>query len=149
MSDFIQKYRISLVKDGRVKFNPDVVVGSSQLADIARSIIKDSDREMFIVIMLDGKNAISGINVVSVGSLTASIVHPREVFKPAILCNSDAVAFAHNHPSGLPEPSFEDIQITDRLVKAGNILGIRVLDHVVIGEDSYISFHERGLLPDS
>ena len=96
--------------------------------------------------MLDGKNRIVSCNTVSVGSINQSIVHPREVFKSAILANSTAVLLAHNHPTGDPVPSPEDIQITRRLKEAGDVLGIKVLDHIIVGEDCYLSFVERGLL---
>jgi len=104
------------------------------------------DREQFLVIALDGKNGIIGFNVVSIGSLTAALVHPRECFKPAILSNSAAVILVHNHPSGDPEPSLEDRALTQRLAQAGELLGIRVLDHVVVGDGRFVSFAEQGLL---
>ncbi len=92
---------------------------------------------------LNTKNNITGINVVSIGSLNSSLVHPREVFKAAILGNAAAIILAHNHPSGDPSPSPEDLEITRRLVEAGKILGIEVLDHVIIG-DRWESLKERG-----
>jgi len=98
--------------------------------------------------MLDQKNKIIGINTVSVESLTASVVHSREVFKPAILSNAAAIILAHNHPSGQPQPSQEDRILTVRLVAAGKLLGISVLDHVIIGDgtSAYFSFADEGLL---
>jgi len=101
------------------------------------------DRERFVVVLLDGKNRVLGFHVVSVGSLTAALVHPREVFKAAILANAAAVILAHNHPSGDPSPSAEDRALTARLRQAGELIGIRVLDHVVIGDGSYTSLAER------
>jgi DNA repair protein RadC len=97
------------------------------------------DREMFLVVLLDGKNGIIGFNRVSVGSLTAALVHPREVFKPAILANAAAIVLLHNHPSGSAEPSAEDKALTARLEQAGELLGIRVLDHIVVADDEYRS----------
>lgn len=96
--------------------------------------------------LLDGKNRLAGFNVVSIGSLTASLVHPREVFKAAILANAAAMIVVHNHPSGDPTPSAEDIAITQRLRQAGELLGISLLDHVVIGDDRYVSFADEGIL---
>jgi len=94
---------------------------------------------------LDGKNQVLGFNVVSIGSLTAALVHAREVFKPAILGNAAAIILVHNHPSGDPEPSAEDQALTARLKQAGELLGIRVLDHVVIGDDGrHVSMAETG-----
>jgi DNA repair protein RadC len=103
------------------------------------------DREQFVVVLLDGKNQLLGFNVVSTGSLTAALVHPREVFKPAILGNAAALILVHNHPSGDPTPSDEDKAITTRLKQAGELLGIRVLDHVIIGDDDrFVSMAETG-----
>ena len=84
--------------------------------------------------------------VISSGSLTASLVHPREVFKPVILYGAAAVILCHNHPSGDPEPSSEDVEITRRLVQCGDIFGIRMLDHVILGADSIFSFADRGMM---
>jgi DNA repair protein RadC len=107
----------------------------------------DADREHFVVILLDQKHGVIGINTVSVGSLTASVVNPREVFKPAILANAAAIICGHNHPSGDPQPSREDRAITTKLFDAGKLLGIDVLDHVIIGaEGRYFSFGDAGLL---
>ncbi len=108
--------------------------------------LRDRKREVFFSLLLDGKNRILKEDRVSVGSLTSSIVHPREVFVTAIRESADAVVFVHNHPSGDPTPSLEDIDITNRLVEVSRLVGIRVLDHIVIGDGSYTSFHERGLI---
>lgn len=99
-----------------------------------------------MVLLLDRKNQIIGINTVSIGSLTASVVHPREVWKPAILCNAVAIICGHNHLSGDPEPSHEDRAITKRLVDLGKMLGIEVLDHVIVGDERYFSFADEGLM---
>ena len=103
------------------------------------------DREHFICAHLDAKNRLISRETVSVGHLTAALVHPREVFKAAILANAAAIALVHNHPSGDPEPSREDIEITRRLVKAGELLGIPVLDHVVVTRRGHVSIAERGM----
>ncbi|MCL6614990.1 MAG: DNA repair protein RadC, partial [Firmicutes bacterium] len=103
------------------------------------------DREQFRIILLDAKNHVLGIRVVSVGSLSSSIVHPREIFKEAIARSSAAIILVHNHPSGDPTPSHEDIEVTRRLVEAGRLLGIEVLDHVVVGDNRYVSFKEKGI----
>ena len=100
------------------------------------------------MLLLNRKNAVIGINTVSVGSITASVVHPREVFKPAILANAAAVICAHNHPSGDPQPSNEDRALTTRLVQAGKLLGIDGLDHVIIGDGTtqHFSFADNNPL---
>ncbi len=96
--------------------------------------------------LLDGKNCVMREDLVSEGILTASLVHPREVFAPAIREAAAGIVLIHNHPSGDPEPSPEDLEVTRRLCAVGELIGIRVLDHVVIGDGRYVSFLERGLL---
>ena len=103
------------------------------------------DRERFVVVLLDAKNAVIGIHTVSVGTLSSSLGHPREVFKPAIQASAAGLVVAHNHPSGKTEPSREDRDVTERIVEAGKTLGIEVLDHLVIG-DAFFSFKEHGLI---
>lgn len=93
---------------------------------------------------LDAKHRPIGVEIVSIGSLTASIVHPREVFKAAVVANAAAVVICHNHPSGIAEPSPEDVSLTSRLSQAGEILGIRLLDHVILGDRSHYSFADSG-----
>jgi DNA repair protein RadC len=101
---------------------------------------------MFLALHLDGKNRIVCLDQVSVGSLNQSIVHPREVFKSACLSNAAALLLIHQHPTGDATPSQEDIAITRRLKEAGELMGIRVLDHIIVGDGEYLSFVERGLL---
>ncbi|OGL47696.1 MAG: hypothetical protein A2W05_02940 [Candidatus Schekmanbacteria bacterium RBG_16_38_10] len=111
-----------------------------------RASIKDKAKEHFKLILLNARNKILGISTISIGSLNASIVHPREVFKNAIVHNAYSVVLAHNHPSGDPEPSEDDLTMTKRLIEAGKILGIEVLDHIIITKNGYFSFKDRGLL---
>ena len=120
---------------------------STEVVALLRPYFAPLDREHFVVLLLDGKNKPIGYNVVSVGTLTASLVHPREVFKTAIMENAAAIVLAHNHPSGDPTPSAEDHAVTQQLVHAGDILGIRVLDHVVISEGEHYSFCDHGTMP--
>jgi DNA repair protein RadC len=103
-------------------------------------------RELFYVVLLTNKNKKIRDVKISEGSLTASLVHPREVYNPVIRDSAAAVIFVHNHPSGDPAPSQEDIEITRRLKQVGDVLGVRVLDHVVIGHDRFFSFNDKGLL---
>lgn len=105
-----------------------------------------ADREHFVVAALNTKHVINAIHTVSIGSLDASIVHPREVLKFALLANASGIIACHNHPSGQSHPSQEDVQVTKRLVEAGRIIGIDVLDHIVLGDDSYSSLKELGLM---
>jgi DNA repair protein RadC len=108
--------------------------------------LMSNPREVFLCLHLNSKNTIVCVDPVSQGSLNASIVHPREVFSSALLSAAAALVFIHQHPSGDPEPSREDIELTTRLQDGAKLLGIRVLDHIIIGEDRYISFADRGLL---
>lgn len=103
-------------------------------------------KEHFLALHLDGKNRIICLDRVSTGSLNQSIVHPREVFKGALLSSAAAVVLVHNHPSGDPTPSTEDREITRRLREVGDLVGIKVLDHVIVGEDRYVSFSELGII---
>ncbi|MCL5935094.1 MAG: DNA repair protein RadC [Firmicutes bacterium] len=104
------------------------------------------DREQFRTVLLNTKNQVLETEVVSVGSLSSSIVHPREVFKNPIKKSAAALILVHNHPSGDPTPSREDIEVTNRLAEAGKILGIEILDHIIIGDNKYSSLKEKGLI---
>lgn len=105
-------------------------------------------QETFAIITLSAKNTLLRGHVVSVGTLTGSLVHPREVFGPAIADHASSIVLIHNHPSGDPTPSREDIDVTERLVKCGSILGIRIIDHVIIGADGrFHSFADSGTIP--
>lgn len=104
------------------------------------------NKEFFNVILLNTKNEVIAVENISIGSLNASIVHPREVFSRAIKRVSSSIILVHNHPSGDPQPSKEDINITKRLVEAGRIIGIEVLDHIIIGDNVYISFKEKNII---
>ena len=114
--------------------------------DLLMEEMRFLEKEHFKTILLNIKNHVISIENISVGSLNSSIVHPREVFKPAIKRSSASVILVHNHPSGDPTPSKEDIEVTSRLVNAGNVLGIAVLDHVIIGNNSILSLKEQGLM---
>ena len=139
------RVRVRLVREKSGAFGPELRC-AGDIADAFRSEMANLDREQFLCCHLDAKNRLISREVVSIGHLTAALVHPREVFKAAILANAASVAFVHNHPSGDPEPSREDMELTRRLVKAGDILGITVLDHVVIARGgAHRSIAERGL----
>ncbi|MBN1383424.1 MAG: DNA repair protein RadC [Elusimicrobia bacterium] len=108
--------------------------------------IKDKKREHFVVFYLNARNEILKRTVVSIGTLNASLVHPREVFKPAVGRSVSSVIFVHNHPSGDPDPSEDDIKLTKRLVSAGEILGIEVLDHIIVSKTDFVSMQARNLM---
>lgn len=104
------------------------------------------DREHFVRLDLNARHEVMGVEIVSVGSLNASIVHPREVFKGALMAGAAAIVVVHNHPSGDPEPSEEDLSITKRLVQVGEMVGIAVLDHVILAKRGLVSLRARQLL---
>lgn len=139
-------YELKVVRERRPGYGARKITTSSTVYEAFRERFLRLDREEFLVVPLDGKNQVLGFHVVSVGSLTASLVHPREVYKLAILENAAAIIVVHNHPSGDPTPSAEDQAITQRLKQAGELLGINLLDHVIIGDGRYVSFADDGLL---
>ena len=115
------------------------------VATIVRSQLKGKKKEHFLVLCLDTRNHLINSKQVSMGSLDTSVVHPREVFKEAISSNAASVIFVHNHPSGDPEPSKEDVELTKRLARAGEIIGIDVLDHIIVCDKAYLSLKTKGL----
>ncbi|WP_270164650.1 RadC family protein [Paenibacillus sp. SYP-B4298] len=123
-----------------------VVRSPKDAADYMMEQLRYLKKEHFVCLFLDTKNRIIAEETLSVGTLNASLVHPREVFRAAIKCSSASVICVHNHPSGNPAPSPEDIQLTRRLVEAGELVGIDVLDHIVIGDLQYVSLKEQGLM---
>lgn len=122
------------------------ITSPEDLAEIFIPLLRDEIKEKFIVVCLNSSNQVIKFEVISIGNLNSSIVHPREVFKTAIENNSANIFLVHNHPSGNVEPSKEDISITKRLVEAGNIFDIKVLDHLIIAGDSYTSFVENRII---
>lgn len=141
------RYRIALVREAEVEVQaPTKFKNARDAFTLAQALTGDFDREAFFALFLDSKNKLIGINMISLGDLSTSIVHPREVYKAGVLLNAAAVIFLHNHPSGDPTPSNDDARVTKRLVQAGAILGIRVLDHVIAGEYDYYSFADSGVL---
>jgi len=146
--DGVPVYRICLVREGRVSCYNNQIRSAVDAATLLHTYLVDVDREHFVIVLLNQKNRIIGIHTVSTGSLTASIVHPREVFKCAILSNAASIVLGHNHPSSDCQPSREDRSITTRLVECGKLLGINVLDHIIIGDgtSAYFSFADEGLL---
>jgi DNA repair protein RadC len=150
-SKFISIFRIALVKDRRVAFEQCQLVNSQQSQPLIKKLIESQgqpDREQFCVILLNSKNEIIGLNIVSTGDLSSAKVHPREVLKPAILSNSAAMILSHNHPSGNLSPSPEDIEITTVIVQASKIMGIQVHEHLIISmhDDRYFSFADHGII---
>ena len=144
----IPVYTISLVRDGVQRTTTSRVGSSVDASAVLTQYLDGVDREHFVVLLLDQKSKIIGIHTVSIGSLTGSIVHPREVFKAAMLSNAASIICGHNHPSGDPAPSYADKEMTIRLVTAGKLLDMPVVDHIIIGDGTgrYMSFADEGLL---
>jgi DNA repair protein RadC len=135
---------LSLVQEGSAPFTFQQLRGSYDVYAAFRDVCAAADREYFWTVLLDTKHKIIGTEEVARGSLSSTIVHPREVYKAALLANAAAIMLVHNHPSGDPTPSAEDIEITRRLRQVGELIGIRVLDHVIIGRGRYLSFVDDG-----
>lgn len=140
----VREVRMVYGKPRKVKAVNGQITSPEALAALFRGIIGDETREAFAAIYLDARNNPMGWHIVSIGTVSESLVHPREVFRPAIALGASAVAVAHNHPSGDPAPSREDRNVTERLGAASALLGIRLLDHVIIGESRHYSFKASG-----
>ena len=144
---FIPRFDVRLVRDGRVAtMEPTIIRRPEDTLPVLEAELSELGYEKFIALALNTKNHVTAVLPVSSGSLNASIVHPRELFQRAILANCASLILAHNHPSGDPVPSPEDIALTRKLIDAGLLLDIPVLDHIVLGYGCYVSFKERGLL---
>lgn len=137
---------IQMVREKNLYYDNKRITSPEDAYRIMKDFIGSLDREVFVVACLNNKNEITNISIVHMGSLNQSLVHPREVFKTAILSNSASIICGHNHPSGDPTPSREDIEVTKRLEEAGRILGIDVLDHIIVGDERYVSLKEKGYI---
>ncbi len=137
---------IKMVKESSILYKNRQILSPKDSVNLLKDFINDSDREMLIVCCLDTKNQPTCISIVSIGTINSSLVHPREVFKTAILSNSASIIMAHNHPTGDTCPSKEDIGITSKIKEVGKILGIELLDHLIIGYENYRSLKEDGYI---
>jgi DNA repair protein RadC len=147
----ISIYRVSLVKDESVSFGNVRLANSQEAQVLIQNLILTKgqpDREQFVVALLNAKNEMFGLNIVSVGALSSAPVHPREVLKPAILANSAAMILCHNHPSNDLDPSPEDLAITKKIIQAAGIIGIQIHEHLIINmdDDRYYSFADQGII---
>jgi DNA repair protein RadC len=143
--DIVKIKSVQMVKEGSILYPIRKILSPKDCEKLVREYLDNIDREAFIVIALDTKNQPMAIQTVSIGTLNSSLVHPREVFKMAILSNAASIILSHNHPSGNSSPSNEDIAITKRLSECGDIFGIKVLDHIIIGDNKYTSFKEENI----
>ena len=138
----IPRYQIALVKEKSIPWTIRKFSNGRDVWEFGKELTESADREQFWAVMLDSKHNLIGVNLVSQGSLSSSIVHPREVLKPAILLSAAAIVTIHNHISGDPAPSCEDRDCTDRLTEACKVVGISLLDHVIVGATDYYSFSD-------
>lgn len=137
---------IRMVRESSLLYPERTIRKPEDAAKLFRNFIGDYDREVFCLIGLNTKNEPTLLNKVSCGTLNASLVHPRETLKPLILSNSASFICCHNHPSGNPQPSAEDIQLTERLQDAATIIGIDLIDHIILGENTHSSMKEMKLI---
>jgi DNA repair protein RadC len=140
----IPAVRVALVQERTIASALQAVRSPEDAAAVLREVIGDYDRETFAVLLLDTKNRLIAVHIASIGLLDSAPVHPREIFKAAILANARAVILGHNHPSGDPQPSAQDIRVTRLLAEAGRLLEIRVLDHIIVGDGTHVSLRARG-----
>ena len=143
----VPKYRIALVREKvlTVDYGGTQIPVSTKAAAICREIVSDVDRENLVVLTLDNKNKIIGVNVVSVGTINMTLAQPREILKLAILQNASSIIMGHNHPSGDPTPSTEDREAYHRLDDACRLLGIKLLDGIILGDEAYWSMTDKGV----
>ena len=145
----IKTFRVQFVSEPTEYPEGSPCRSSEDVILVARAMYQnlDADKEHFLLLSMNNKNRVNGFKVISTGSLTASLVHPREVWRSALHLCAAAVVFVHNHPSGDPAPSPEDQELTRRLKDTADMLGIRMLDHLVLGDnDRFFSFSDKGLL---
>lgn len=144
---YVAKIKLSVIRENTA--SERIEIGSPEdvaALEFIKEELVSSDREKFMCIHLNIKHVVLSYEIISIGSLNSSVVHPRETLKGAILSNAAAIILAHNHPSSDVEPSPEDIAVTKRLVDAGNILGIQILDHLIFGGNGFVSLKERGVM---
>lgn len=139
--------KTQIVREGSMLYGNRRIHTPLDAVDLVSGIFQYADREMMVVVSLDSKNAPVALEIVSVGTVNSCLVQMRELFKHSILNNATSIMCFHNHPSGIPDPSKEDIEITKRMDEAGKLLGIWLLDHIIVGEGkSYVSLQERGIV---
>jgi DNA repair protein RadC len=148
MKEIVSLLKLKVVREKSEEYNFNPINIPKDVVEIIKKMfdIENLAEEIVVLLTLDTKNKITGAFEVSHGSVDVSILHPREVYKRAIMQNASSIIIAHNHPSGNPEPSSNDIRITETLARAGDIIGIELRDHIIIGENQYVSMKERHLL---
>ncbi|OPZ83649.1 MAG: hypothetical protein BWY76_02180 [bacterium ADurb.Bin429] len=139
-------YRVALVRESTHASPVKTITSPQHAYELLRDQLEDRDREVVIAIFLNTRNAAIGIHTVSIGSLNSALLHPRETFRAAILAGAAAIILGHCHPSGTPDHSREDIAISVRLKEVGELIGIPLIDHIVVGDGQFVSLRERGVL---
>ena len=143
--NYVPLVRLTMVKEKELPYGVKRINEPELVAELAGQILKDADREYLLVISVDARSKPLAVEIVSIGTVNASLAEPREIFKHSILNNAAGIILIHNHPSGDCEPSEADRRITERIEKGGSLLGIEIFDHVIVG-DGYYSFRESGEL---
>lgn len=144
---YVPLVRLKTVKEKEIRYPGGRLEKAEKAADLAAALLQDSDRECVLVCCVNSRMEPISLELVAIGTINNCVVCPREVFKHAILCNAAYLFLFHNHPSGEPSPSADDRKITERIREAGDLLGIQLLDHIIIGDGKdYFSFKEQGLL---
>ena len=136
--------RLALVREGGASYVGEPIRSAADEAALLTPHLQDASREVVLALLLDIRHRPVGLHVVSIGSVNSSMLPPAEVLKAALLANASAVIVAHNHPSGDAEPSPEDLTVTTRLREAGQLIGIELLDHLIVGAEGWVSLKERG-----
>lgn len=138
------RYSLKLIKDGSFKSEIKKITKARDAYELIRPMMENLPVEYFQIIMLDAKCQVIGTSLVTIGTLNETAISPREIFQRALISNSMSIILVHNHPSGDPTPSREDIELTKLIMEGGKILHITVLDHIIVGDDKYISLKEGG-----
>ena len=147
MRELTVRYAVRTVPVGRPPALGCALANVREAAALLDAVLCEEATEVFAILCLNTKHRLIAYHVVSRGALDAAIVHPREVFKAALLANAAAIIAAHNHPSGDPTPSPDDMALTNRLAAAGALIGVPLLDHIIVGDEQHYSFRENGHLP--
>lgn len=138
-------FKLMMVRDSKVAATSHSIISPADASYLLQEYLKDLPQEILAVAMMDTRNNVIGIITVAMGTLNSCHITMREIFKPALLMNAAAIVIAHNHPSGDPSPSPEDVRLTRSVVEAGKLLDVEVLDHIIVGENRFASLHTLGL----
>ncbi len=141
--EFVQLVRLYAVKEKELPYGKKELNDSAKVVELSRQILKNQDREYILAIAMDARTKPVAVEIVAIGTVNQAVIEPRDLFKHAIISNAAGVVMVHNHPSGNPSPSEEDYKITAKINDAGRLLGIPLLDHIIVGDDSYFSFKEN------